>query len=94
MKLIQDAARAQHTITGYGADHVAIDKLPHRNSLIVLPTQLVSPWDARFEHLEPGDFAPLIALRPEVVLLGTGARQRFPRPDVLRALIEAGIGVE
>ncbi len=30
----------------------------------------------------------------EVVLLGTGARQRFPRPDVLRGLAQAGIGVE
>jgi uncharacterized protein len=28
------------------------------------------------------------------VLLGTGARQRFPAPRLLRPLIEAGIGCE
>lgn len=30
----------------------------------------------------------------EVVLLGTGPRQQFPRPEILRGLARAGIGVE
>jgi uncharacterized protein len=29
-----------------------------------------------------------------VVLLGTGARQRFPAPVLMRSLIDRGIGVE
>ena len=94
MKLIQDAPGAQHVITGYGADHVAINKQPHTHNLIVLPEQLIAPWAISFEALQPEDFTALIALRPEVVLLGTGARQRFPAPAILRPLIEARIGVE
>ena len=35
-----------------------------------------------------------LALQPEVVLLGTGARLHFPPAEVLRPLIEAGIGYE
>ncbi|KOF54438.1 MULTISPECIES: Mth938-like domain-containing protein [unclassified Achromobacter] len=31
---------------------------------------------------------------PEVLLVGTGARQHFLRPDVLRPLLAMGIGVE
>jgi len=31
---------------------------------------------------------------PEVLLVGTGARQQFLRPDVLRPLLAMGIGVE
>ncbi len=33
-------------------------------------------------------------MRPEIVLLGCGARFRFPSPAVLAPLYGAGIGVE
>lgn len=36
----------------------------------------------------------MLELAPEVVIVGTGARQRFPAPQLLRPLIEAGIGFE
>jgi len=46
--------------------------------------------------LDAGEDAPpaLPPDAPEVVLVGTGARQRFLAPDILRPLIAAGIGVE
>ena len=34
------------------------------------------------------------ALDPEVVLLGTGSRQRFPHPRLSRPLADARIGLE
>jgi uncharacterized protein len=34
------------------------------------------------------------ALSPEIVLLGTGARQRFPHPRLYRVLTAERIGVE
>jgi uncharacterized protein len=40
------------------------------------------------------DFAALLNLSPELVLLGTGTRQRFPHPRLTRALTEARIGIE
>jgi uncharacterized protein len=33
-------------------------------------------------------------MKPALVLVGTGRRQRFPQPALLRPLIEAGIGFE
>lgn len=53
-------------------------------------------------HWPPGDFAALeadhlaalLAHEPEVVLIGTGTRLRFPAPEVLRPLQAAGIGFE
>ena len=33
-------------------------------------------------------------LKPEVVVLGTGPAQRFPRPELARALAASGAGVE
>jgi len=48
-----------------------------------------SPAGLAAEHLEP-----LLASRPQVVVLGTGRRQRFPDPSVYFMLLEQGIGVE
>ena len=38
--------------------------------------------------------ADTAALGREILLLGTGAKIRFPRPEILRPLIEARVGVE
>jgi len=54
----------------------------------------VTPWASTFEALGDADFERVRALEPAIVLLGTGARQRFPHPRVYQALIAAGIGVE
>jgi len=81
--------------TGYGAGYVMINQQRHEHSLIVLPERLVTDWrPAGFDALETGDFSLLAELKPEIVLLGTGERLRFPRPELTRALIEARIGLE
>jgi len=38
--------------------------------------------------------APLPPNAPEVLLIGTGSRQRFLAPEVLRPLLMAGVGIE
>ena len=38
--------------------------------------------------------APLLALDPEVVVLGTGGTQAFPPPDTLAACLARGVGLE
>lgn len=82
-------------ITGYGADHLMINKVRHDGNLLVSAQELVPGWTAGgFEQLQATDWEAVIALKPEVVLLGTGSRLRFPSPSVLRPLIEARIGYE
>jgi uncharacterized protein len=44
--------------------------------------------------MEVTTFEQLRELRSEVVLLGTGTRQRFPSPRLTRALMDARIGLE
>ncbi|TAN48750.1 MAG: hypothetical protein EPN19_15580 [Betaproteobacteria bacterium] len=86
--------RALNTITGYGAGFVLVNNARHESSLIVLPERIV-PWDiAGFEALALADFERLAGLDREIVLLGTGARLRFPPPALTRPLIEARIGFE
>jgi uncharacterized protein len=95
LKLHLDAGAGLNQFTGYGEGYVAINGQRRTASLIVMPRDPVEDWaPARFEDLAPEHFAALAARELEIVLLGTGARLRFPRPEITRPLIEARIGVE
>ena len=63
---------------------------------VVLQTRSApSPWDVMgWEHLNESHFAVLLALQPDVVLVGTGTRQRFAHPRLYAALSAAQIGVD
>jgi uncharacterized protein len=64
------------------------------SSLIVMPDQVL-PWDAsEFIKMTEEHFEKLKDLRVEILLLGTGPRQRFPHPSLTAPLAAAGIGVE
>jgi uncharacterized protein len=81
--------------TGHGVDYVRLGVVEYRDNVLVTPERVVTGWTAGgFDTLTEADFAALAALKPEVVLLGTGASLRFPHPRLTRALTDAGIGVE
>jgi len=66
-----------------------------RASFVISPESLVEAWPVTdAAALDPALVDPILALRPELVLLGTGARQVFPSPAVLAAFLTRGIGVE
>lgn len=64
-------------------------------SFILSPQQLVEHWPVTDSaQLTPGDLDALIALNPEVILLGTGDRQVFPPAATLAACLQRGVGLE
>ena len=84
-----------NVFTGYGAGWVEINRLRHEQNLIALPDRVIEPWaSGGFAALAEDDFSALLELRPEIVLLGTGERLRFPHPRLTRALSSARIGVD
>lgn len=94
MKLHADTPTALNTVTAYGPGFIEINKVRHASAVLLTPDR-VEPWEvASFEALGEGDLERLRALAPEVALLGTGSRQRFPHPRLSRALSEARIGLE
>ena len=94
MKLHVSGPGTRNAITGYGEGYVLVNSQRHESSLIVMPDQLL-PWDvAGFEALTAEHFSSLKDLRPEILLLGTGPKQRFPHPRLTAPLAAAGIGVE
>ncbi|MBK9668848.1 MAG: Mth938-like domain-containing protein [Thermomonas sp.] len=65
------------------------------DSFVVAPDTLVEAWPVRDAlAMTPADLDPLLALAPELVVLGTGAAQRFPPAAVMAACLQRGIGIE
>jgi uncharacterized protein len=95
LKLHADPLTSLNTVTAYGAGFVEINRTRHSGALVFGPDVPVSPWAVGgFDGLTAERIEELLPLRPELVLLGTGERQRFPGPAVLQPLAAAGIGVE
>lgn len=81
--------------TAHGRDHVIVSGERYTRSIVVLADTVLLDWTVNgFEDLEEAHFSYFLPLRPEVLLLGTGANQRFPHPRLYRRLTEASIGVE
>ena len=94
MKLHASSPAGVNTITGYGDGYVLINGERRDSSVVVLPGRVVD-WPAHsFEALTPEHFALLGQLDAEILLLGTGLKQRFPHPRLTAALTQAGIGIE
>jgi uncharacterized protein len=95
MKLHTATPSGSNVFTGYGEGYVLINRQRFDRPMVVMPDRLWIEWGAtRFETLAVEDFAALVSLECEVVLLGTGSRLRFPRPELTRPLAESGIGLE
>ena len=95
MKFHLTQAAGQNMITGYGDGYIAVNTQRYTRPVIVTPNREISDWDVEnFAALTRGHFEALLELKPELVLLGTGERQQFPRPELTRVLTEAGVGVE
>ena len=92
MKLHTSRPGSANTFTGYGEGYVVVNGERHESSLIVLPDRVL-PWSATgFQALTEDDFETLARLDAEILLLGTGRRQRFPHPRLTAALTRARVG--
>ena len=84
-----------NVVTGTGPDWVRVGTTEYRGNIVLLPDAVVEHWaPAGFDALTESDFASLLTYEPEMVLIGTGASQRFPHPRLLGSLTSARIGVE
>ncbi|PKO73258.1 MAG: hypothetical protein CVU23_03640 [Betaproteobacteria bacterium HGW-Betaproteobacteria-17] len=96
MKLHLNNDANQRLFTGYGDDHVLINGHRHESSLLLTPNGVeIAPWAGLgFEALTAAHFEWIALREPDILLLGTGTRLRFPHPSLTRALTDARIGLE
>ena len=80
-----------------GADGVSalVNERRIERSFVIAPDALVEDWPVRDAGtMAPADVDALLALDPELIVLGTGAQQRFPPAAVMAACLQRGIGIE
>lgn len=94
MKLHSFRPSAAQTITAYGDGYVMVNGERRDSSTVVTPGQVRDWAAASFDSLSAEDFAELAKLGVDIVLLGTGPRQRFPDPRLTAPLARAGVGLE
>jgi uncharacterized protein len=95
MQITRDPGTEPNAIVACSAGLVRLRDRTCTGSVIITRTAVIDGWrPAAVEELSIDDFTELLALSPEVVLLGTGARQRMPPPALYAAFASRRIGLE
>jgi uncharacterized protein len=95
MRFTQDAGSTANLVRAYGPGELRINDDTYRSSIIVSAAAVfVAPDICRVEDLAGLDPSRILALDPELVLLGTGQRQIFPPASFRAEFLRAGIGFE
>ncbi len=76
-----------------GAIHLR-DQALH-DHVIISASQIITDWrPPPVDALSIADFEPALALRPEILLFGTGSRQSFPDIAVMTEIMRMGVAIE
>jgi uncharacterized protein len=95
MKFTQHTPAGLNVIRRYGGDFITVGDEDLRTSCIVGATTLIRDWPPRdVASLRTEHLAPLFELAPEVVVLSTGAQQRFPSAALRAEFAARKIGIE
>ncbi len=82
-------------VTGSGPGWIRVNGDEYRQNLVLTPSVVVpGVVPGGFDALTAADFEALLEHKPELALLGTGARQRFPHPRLTATLGHAHVGLE
>lgn len=95
MKLTDEKIGGINLIRSYAPGEVRIGETVIRGSCLITKDRIVGDWRPRTAaELTLDDLQPVIEMKPEVVVIGSGPRQEFPAPEVLGAVLSRGIGCE
>lgn len=95
MQLTEHRYEQQFFLRHADAQSVTVIDRTLRRSIVVSATRIVEDFPAqRPDQLDDAAVDSILALQPEVVLLGTGARAAFPPQAVLAQFLKRGIGLE
>jgi uncharacterized protein len=95
MKFTLENSSNVNVIRSYSSEVLRIGEHSIRSSCIVMADALLANWPpATLDELQVSHLEPIFELRPELVLLGTGARQRFAPAEIRTAFAARGIGIE
>ena len=83
------------TFSSHGPGYVSVNGTRYEESVLVCGKNIETNWaPGGFDGLDAAQFEHLASTGAEIVIFGSGERQRFPRPELLKGLINKGIGLE
>jgi uncharacterized protein len=95
MKLTDDRSEGINLVRSYAEGHLRIGETTLERSCLIKADLLISDWRPQtMGELRVEDLDAVFALEPEIVVIGSGTRQRFPDPALLAAVLSRGIGCE
>jgi uncharacterized protein len=95
MRFTQDSTSASHLIRAYAAGELRINDDTYRETVMVSATTVLRlPEIRNVNDLAGFDSKRVLALDPELVLLGTGPQQIFPTASFRSQFLTRGIGFE
>jgi uncharacterized protein len=95
MRFTQEPSSGINVIRAYGGGELRINDATYRGAVILSASTAQSePNIQNLDELIAIDPSRVLALEPELVLLGTGERQIFPAASFGAQFLRAGIGFE
>lgn len=95
MKFSEDTEHGTHRIDAYAAGLIRVNGRDYGAGLAVSATKIIEGWGPRTpDGLAAEHIAALLDLDPQVIVIGTGARQVFPRPALFAQANVRGVGLE
>ena len=95
MKFAQDSQDEGYVITSYESDHISINGKAFNQSLIITSTHLDENWGLKtIGQLNTEHIDKILALNPELIIIGTGSKLIFPAVETYSCIIQRGIGVD
>ncbi len=95
MKFAQDNQDEGYVITAYDDDGISVNGKPFTQSLIITTAKLDEDWKVdSITALQRGHVEQILALDPELIIIGTGNQLIFPAVEMYSNIIERGIGVD
>lgn len=95
MPFVENPNTSSYVIQGYDPGSIRINNVIYQHSVIVSPNQLITDWPPQqVSELTAQHVIDILQLNPDVVLIGTGAQQRFLNPELFSILMTQHIGFE
>lgn len=83
-----------HAITAFSQGSITIDHQVYTNAVLVTPTEVTHSHINHFDQIDEATLNELLALNPEVIVIGTGTKAHLPTRQMLNLAQTKSIGIE
>ena len=95
MKLTDETIPGTNLVRAYSDHEIRVGETLLHASCVLRADKLIADWRPQtVADLTLADLDVLLTLDPEIIVLGTGARQRFPAHELIAHVLSRGVGFE